>query len=239
MTDRPSFDAHADDFDDTLARALAATGEDKDYFARGRIAWLRRCLHGLGVRPRAVMDYGCGTGSATPYLFDVLGAASVVGVDVSARCLELAATRWGSSGAVFSLQGAGPDARCDLVFCNGVFHHIPPDARADAVTYVYDALDDGGWFALWENNPWNPGARYVMAHCAFDREAVTLTAPQARRLVRARGFEVVRTDFLFVFPRALHSLRWLEPFVARWPLGGQYQVLCRKPAGPRAERRPR
>lgn len=231
MSGEPLFDGRADDFDDTLAHALSATGEGKEYFACARVAWLCRCLDALGVRPRAVMDYGCGTGSATPYLFDLLGAASVTGVDVSPRSLDLATKRWGSSGAVFSLPSSGPSAQCDLVFSNGVFHHIPPHERSGAIAYVYDALADGGWFALWENNPWNPGARYVMAHCAFDREAIMLASPQARRLLRAQGFEVVCTDFLFIFPRALRWLRWLEPFVSRLPLGGQYQVLCRKPAG--------
>jgi hypothetical protein len=44
------------------------------------------------------------------------------------------------------------------------------------------------------------------------------------------GFEVRRTDYLFVFPRLLKALRGLEPALARAPLGAQYQVLCRKGA---------
>jgi hypothetical protein len=42
------------------------------------------------------------------------------------------------------------------------------------------------------------------------------------------GFEVIQTDFLFIFPRILSRLRPLEPFVAHLPLGAQYQILCRK-----------
>jgi len=48
-------------------------------------------------------------------------------------------------------------------------------------------------------------------------------------LLRAGGFDVLRTDFLFYFPRVLRLLRGLERLLVRLPLGAQYQVLCRKP----------
>jgi predicted TPR repeat methyltransferase len=230
MTTEPLFDSYADRFEEALDTALATTGEDSGYFARGRIAWLRRCLDRQNVRPRTVMDFGCGTGSATPHLLDVLGADSILGVDVSARSLSVAASRWASGRARFAAIETGRPAACDLVFCNGVFHHIAVPDRPTALAYIYDALVAGGWFAFWENNPWNPGTRYVMGRCAFDRDAIMLSPLEARALVRRQGFEIVRTDFLFVFPRALRALRRLEPALSRLPLGGQYQVLCRKPA---------
>jgi SAM-dependent methyltransferase len=122
-----------------------------------------------------------------------------------------------------------PRGEIDLAFCNGVFHHIPPAERAAAVAYLRAALRPGGVFALWENNPWNPGTRMVMRRIPFDRDAQTLSAPAARRLLRAGGFEIERTDFLFVFPRALRMLRPLERRLASAPLGAQYVVIARKP----------
>jgi len=44
----------------------------------------------------------------------------------------------------------------DLAYCNGVFHHIAPDARPEALAMIRDALKPGGLFAFWENNAWNP-----------------------------------------------------------------------------------
>jgi len=49
-----------------------------------------------------------------------------------------------------------------------------------------------------------------MSRCAFDRNAITLTPPEARRLLRSGGFEILRTDFRFIFPRALRALRKIE-----------------------------
>ena len=176
-----------------------------------------------------MLDFGCGTGSATPWLREVLGAGRVVGVDVSEGSLRVARRDHGSPRADFRrLDRYAPAGELDAAFCNGVFHHIPPGERAAAVAYVHRALRPGGVFAFWENNPWNPGTRYIMSRVPFDRDAVTLTPPEARRLLRGGGFRVLRTDFLFVFPRALGWLRPLEPVLASLPLGGQYLVLCRK-----------
>ena len=100
--------------------------------------------------------------------------------------------------------------------------------RATAVAMVHRALRTGGVFSFWENNPWSLATRYVMSRCAFDRDAIMLSPPEARELLRGGGFEVLRTDFRFIFPRALRAFRKIEDFVNRAPLGTQYQILCRK-----------
>jgi SAM-dependent methyltransferase len=116
----------------------------------------------------------------------------------------------------------------DCVYCNGVFHHVPVPERLGAVNLIQSALRPGGVFAFWENNPWNPGTRYVMSRCAFDEDAINLSPGEARRMLRRAGFEILRTDYLFYFPNSLAALRPLEPMLRRVPLGGQYQVLCRR-----------
>lgn len=229
-TEAAEFDRYAAEYDAALALGLSVSGEDKEHFARGRVNWLAACLARIQHHPTSVMDFGCGTGSATPFLLGMDGVTSLVGVDISSRSLEHARREHGVSGARFQLFSEHqPNGALDLAFCNGVFHHIPTADRAAAVQYVHRSLRPGGVFALWENNPWNPGTRYVMSKIPFDRDAVTLTPGEARDLVWANGFDVLRTDFLFVFPRMLRWLRGLEPLVARLPLGAQYQILCRKP----------
>jgi SAM-dependent methyltransferase len=229
-TDERGFDEYATDYDMALHQGLAATGEDKLYFAKGRIDWLARCLRPMGEAPVSTMDFGCGTGSSAPYLLDLIGSRSVLGLDVSEKSLEVARRENDARRTRFMRLGQyEPKAEMDLAFCNGVFHHVPPDKRPSAVNFIYDSLRAGGLFALWENNPWNPGTRYVMSRIPFDRDAITLTSIEARRMVKAAGFEVLRTDFLFIFPKMLHWLRGLEPLLARAPLGAQYQILCRKP----------
>jgi SAM-dependent methyltransferase len=226
------FDRFHSEYDETLARGLSVSGEDRLYFARGRLAFLARCLREAGLRPPfSVLDFGCGTGAATPFYFEELGVERLVGVDVSERSLEVARQRHGSESARFvALRDYSPRGQFPLAFCNGVFHHVPPPERAGLVRLLRDSLSPGGLFSLWENNPSNPGTRYIMSRVAFDRDAVTLSSREAARMVAAGGLEVRRTDYLFIFPRALKALRFLEPPLAKVPLGGQYQVLCRRPA---------
>ena len=67
-----------------------------------------------------------------------------------------------------------------------------------------------------------------MNRIPFDRDAIMLSAPEAKRLLRSAEFDILRVDFLFIFPRALRALRSLEPVLSRLPLGAQYQVLVQK-----------
>ena len=227
---QPEFDRYAADYDAALAQGISVSGEDKDFFAHGRVAWLAKCLREKSFRPKSVMDYGCGTGQAAPHLLGQLAAEKVLGVDVSEGLLAVARRDHGSARTEFlPLAKYEPAAQLDLVFCNGVFHHIPPAERAAAIDYVFRSLKPGGLFALWENNPWNPGTRYVMSRIPFDRDAITLSPPAARRMLSAGDFEILRTDSAFYFPRAVGFLRGLEPLLAKLPLGAQYQVLARRP----------
>ena len=224
------FDSFATSYDEDLERGLALTGEDKLYYANERIAAVRRALDRMAVRPGRVLDFGCGTGTSVPLLRGLLGASYVLGLDPSAASLERARADVGGAGVEFaSPEQRAPDGSFDLAFSNGVFHHIPIDQRADAIDYVLRSLTPGGLFAFWENNPINPGTRWVMRRVAFDRDALPVSAGEARRLLQRGGFEVERTSFHFFFPRLLKWLRGLEPLLRAVPLGGQYLIVGRRP----------
>jgi SAM-dependent methyltransferase len=230
MNTQAEFDQYADEYDASLARGLDVVGEDKSYFARGRIAWSSEAVRQLGGRVDRVMDFGCGTGSSTPLFFEFFGATEFIGTDVSNRSLDVARCHFGSPVARFlHFDECHLDGQIDVAYCNGVFHHIPVGDRGKAIEFVFRSLRPGGIFALWENNPWNPGTRYIMSRVAFDREAIMLSPRGTKRLLRAAGFDVIQTDFLFIFPRSLRWFRGLEAWLHRLPIGGQYQVMARKP----------
>ena len=170
-------------------------------------------------------------GFGDPYFREFLRPETVVGIDPSERSLETATKLHGSAGVRFeSSTTYRPAGDIDLAFTNGVFHHIPPDRRPGAVRSVIESLRPGGLFAFWENNPWNPGTRYIMSKIPFDREAITLTPPEARDLLKSSGFEILHVNFQFIFPKILGALRFIEARLTSLPLGAQYQILCRKPS---------
>jgi SAM-dependent methyltransferase len=224
------FDQFARNYDAALQQGLSVSGESKEFFAAGRVNFLKQCLTKLNFTPRTALDYGCGTGTSVPLLHAIEGVQQVLGVDLSAESIEVARKLWPHEQRNFvALTDYSPTGNTDLVFCNGVFHHIPLDQRDAAVKTVFDSLRPGGMFAYWENNPWNPATRYVMSRIPFDKDAITLTPPESRGLLQRGGFEVLRTDFLFIFPKMLSWFRPVEKLVSTWPIGTQYQVLCRKP----------
>ncbi|HLA13554.1 MAG TPA: class I SAM-dependent methyltransferase [Gemmatimonadaceae bacterium] len=223
------FDEYAQNYDAALNRGLSISGESKDYFARERVRWIAARLRQVGAQPTRVLDYGCGTGSAGPELLRQLNVRSVTGVDASPEILATARGAHRDQRLEFSLLTDMEPSGCfDLAFCNGVFHHIVPAQRLDALAYIHRSLASGGYFGFWENNPWNPGTRLVMSRIPFDRDAELLWPSHARHLLQRAGFRVLRTDFVFLFPRVLAALRPLEAQLASIPAGAQYLVLSQK-----------
>src|SRR5712692_156745 len=147
------FDHYAAHYDEALAAGLSVSGEDKTYFARGRVAWLARRLTELDFVPATLIEFGCGTGSNAPFLAEITGVKSIVGLDISEASLELAKRRSTPYRNIHFLnfKEHNPDGKADAVFCNGVFHHIPLRERGPALQYILRSLRPGGLFAIWEN----------------------------------------------------------------------------------------
>jgi SAM-dependent methyltransferase len=158
-------------------------------------------------------------------------AASVLGVDISSESIAVARRSYTGTGLSFLCANDWvPDGKCDLAFTNGVFHHIPPAERRECLAAIRRSLRPEGLFAFWENNPWNPGTRYVMSQCAFDENAIRISPREARRILAEAGFRILRRDSLFYFPRQLRFLRPAERWLRILPFGGQYLVLCQNPS---------
>ena len=227
------FDRYANNYEKALQQGLSVSGESAEYFARARIQWLRKQLGrlpGSSLAVESAMDFGCGTGNSVAYLLSELNVKHVVGIDTSEQSLVQARERYAENDATFvTAEAYKPTSSLDLVFCNGVFHHIPVALRADAADFVYRCLKPNGLFAFWENNPWNPGTRIVMSRIPFDRDAITLSIPESKRLLKQAGFETIQVDTCFYFPRFLRWFRPLETLLSRFPFGAQYLVLVKKP----------
>jgi SAM-dependent methyltransferase len=220
------FDGYAQRYGEVLQKSLNATGENQEYFAKRRVAITRELLIGRGAVISRIVDFGCGLGTAAPHLVEQIEPDSVVGVDVSREILREAEFRHRSARVAF-VHVDDFTGEADLVFCNGVFHHIAPVERRVALEFVRKILGHSGYFALWENNPLNPGTLYVMSRCEFDRGAVVITPKKASTLLEANGFDIVGATSAFFFPRSLAWMRGLEKLLASTLLGGQYLLLSK------------
>ena len=236
MTDNKPFEfADPAAYDAEINQGLRLSGEERLFFARGRLDILTRQLRARGVPdPKCILDYGCGGGDTTVCLAERWPGARVVGVDTSESLLSTARAHAKASASrceFHALPAAREKWSFDLVYCNGVFHHIPPEERDASLQWIKSRMAPAALFALWENNIWNPGTRWIMHRVPFDRDAVPLSPLQAARMLKRNGFGVVGCDFAFVFPKCLGFLRPLERHLRKLPLGAQYQVLSRPETG--------
>jgi len=222
------FDLSAE-YNQMLNRGIRLSGESQEFFIHGRLQSLESRLP-ADFRIRRILDFGCGIGTATASLAQRFPRAEVVGVDTSKNALGYAQERYGSHRLRFrTLAGLPHEDVFDLCYVNGVFHHIAPANRPSAVQNIHRALRAGGRLALFENNPWNPGTRLVMSRIPFDREAIPLSSPETKRLLRTGGFTQPALAWsLFYFPRPLGFLRFTEEALSRLPLGAQYCVMAAK-----------
>ena len=156
----------------------------------------------------------------------------VTGLDISRGCVERARRERSGPGVRFELvddYAASDRQPADLLHCNGVIHHVPPPDRPAVVAKMVSLVRPAGLICVFENNPWNPGAHWVMRRIPFDRDAKMITPAGLRRLLRRADAEVCETAFLFFFPRALRALRVIEPFLLHVPCGAQYGVIGKIP----------
>ncbi len=229
----PYFDL-SKEYDRMLEKGLRLSGEDKYYFIEHRVQDLKSNLP-RDFHPLRILDFGCGIGDTSSYLAKVFPGAKVVGTDNAENALDHAREKYGSSCVSFiHLDNFTEAGTFDLCYVNGVFHHIHPNLLPPTTKRIHEALKPGGFFALFENNPWNLGTRMVMNRIPFDRDAHLLSPFNCRSLLREGGFECSRPiRSLFYFPRFLALLRFTEPCLSHLPLGGQYYVLAMKLGGPR------
>jgi trans-aconitate methyltransferase len=224
------FNAFAKNYDEALSKGLSITGEGPAFYAENRVAVTNLLIEPKKIPIERILDFGCGIGTSIPFLAEAFSPMEIVGVDVSEEMLAEARARLDLTRVrLQSVELALRDGEFNLVYCNGVFHHIGLEQRAKAFRRIFDSLRPAGYFALWENNPLNPGTRLVMAKCPFDKEVTPILPSQATKMLKTTGFRVETVLSRFFFPRLLDFLRPLEPWLSPSLLGGQYLVLARKP----------
>jgi len=198
------------------------------FLARGRARWLRRCLDGLGERPKHMVMLGRDRGSTSSELFGNLHIKSLVTIDVARERSHNGALRSADGRATLvHVSDYRATQSADLAFAHGVFDHMPERERSAAAVLVYRSLSSGGLFAVWQQNPWSPSAMWSPRE--RDGGSGKLTARDTRRLLRGVGFDIVHTTSPLFFPQSLSWCTPLEPILAPIPIGGEYMVLARKP----------
>jgi trans-aconitate methyltransferase len=216
-------------YDEELAQGLSLAGEDAWYFADRRAAAVMQRVADAGLEISQVCEFGCGLGRNLTALARVFPQARLLGLDSAPAMVQRARELSRDPRIEFRESTSfAEEACCDLVFMNGVMHHVPREQRGALMRRLWSLLRPRGMLALFDNNPLNPGAMWVMSRIPFDRDAQPALPWTLARLAKRAGFHATAIRTHFYFPNLLRSMRGIEPWLTRVPLGAQYVLYARR-----------
>ena len=179
------------------------------------------------ISPKRVLDMGCGFGKSTRPFYTECREAEVIGIDIAAPCLKLAAITASGDRArnVRYQQKTAEDTgfegeSFDLVTSTMVLHEMPPPAIEKLIAESYRLLEPGGFAIhldfLAEDDPF---ARYVhYGHARRNNEPYMppLNEMDVLGVHRAAGFRDARIARFEEMPGALapEFRAWRFPWVA-------------------------
>lgn len=224
------FDIFADEYYAQHKDNLKLSGESPEFFAEYKIKLLREFV-GSGEKAISIMDFGCGVGNSIPHFRNYFPSANITGADVSSRSIDIAKERF-SGNEQYTLLAKDsisiPDATFDVVFTACVFHHIPHSEHSLWLSELYRVTKSGGYFVIFEHNPYNPITVHMVNTCPFDVNAKLIKAGNFIKTAKNVGWQSPHLRYHLFFPNMLKSLRKTEKWLTWLPLGGQYSIVFRK-----------
>jgi SAM-dependent methyltransferase len=176
--------------------------------AARRNDWFVEMAEGIGAR--RVLELGCGSGAAAAHMA-VRTGIDVVAVDISDKFLDHARKTYSLPNLNFEKLDLLADdlerfGRFDLVFGNGILHHLV--LRLDNVLRALHSLSNaGGGLAFIEPNFLNPycafifGTRVGRRFAKLEPDEMAFTPGQLRRALPLAGWrDVVVTTKDFLLP---------------------------------------
>jgi SAM-dependent methyltransferase len=229
-----NFDEFAKDYRQIHNENIKLTGADSHYFSEFKVKWLRK-YYGA-AEPAAILDLGAGDGTCLEYFSRYFPKSDLFGIDVSELSIEEAAAKNLPRTQVQAYDGSRipyGDKQFDLILVATVMHHIRFDLHEGLMKEALRVLKPGGKIFIVEHNPWNPVTRHMVNTCPFDEDAVLLSPPYSKKLLRSVGFRNVKNHFTLFYPRGgvFKALHFTEDFLSFIPLGGQYVSVGEAPGG--------
>ena len=179
---KPEFcDAYAAEYDAVASSRNSHFGREQKLLCQGSSGLAGSLSRPLAEAPHVAMDFGCGTGSATPFLLNELAQRGFTPGwwTHPFNHWRLPGRRMVNVPGLFLLQNIRPPkVLFDLVFCNGgSFHHIPPGGHVAASRRaIFFSVSRRRLGHSGKTTRRTPGTRYIMRRILFDHNAITLSA---------------------------------------------------------------
>ncbi|MBQ9627643.1 MAG: class I SAM-dependent methyltransferase [Synergistaceae bacterium] len=214
--------------DESLSSAIK--GNPHEYFTQYKIYHLRKIFASHKCdKTLKILDYGCGTGSLSCAMFNAFPYVIIHGFDVSGESIKKIPSEIMTGDNFFTSELERLDSDYDIALLVTVLHHvIPVSERADVIHNIYSRLKPGGKIIIIEHNMKNPLTRKVVLNSEVDADAIMLAPDECINLLKEANFKDISNRYIEFFPKQLESLRFLDDYFSRLPLGSQFMTIGTK-----------
>ena len=215
------FDEVAERYKESLERNHRFIPGDVEFYSEYKVQIAAAINTGQSL---SILDYGCGVGLSLPHLKEAFPDSKIYAYDPSIKSIEVAQKNYNYANFDIS-QG-----NFDLIFVAGVMHHIPRESLQTEISKICGLLTEKGRVIVFEHNPYNPVTRRLVSTCEFDVGAELISKRELINQFNKAGYslQVAKNGYCLFFPPALKALSFLERFLRKMPLGGQYFVQFKK-----------
>lgn len=223
------FNDYKNTYVDTIQDSLRFSGKEHDFFTQVKACFLKSLIkqHLPHLNEPSLLDIGCGHGLIHTHLAN--SNLDIMGVEIADEVLDLA--RKVNPGVKY-LSHDGKTlpfeaAQFDIAITICVMHHVPPTEWQSFLNEMKRVLKPGGIAVIFEHNPYNPVTRHIVKNNILDKDAVLLSSPRIKKLMRSTGFDQVETKNILFTPFAHPFFRWLDRTLGFIPFGAQYYAIGR------------
>lgn len=197
--------------------------------------WVRQsAMDAITVKPRRILDLGCGTGSQTLMLKQAFPQAQVIGLDLSPYMLFMGEYKAKQAGLDIgwrhgSAEDTGfPDRGFDLITLGLVFHETPTDISQAILRECYRLLNCGGEVIVLDGNQQTLRYTHWLTEVFEEPYIKEYSAGDVALWMKQAGFAAVTTrDFWWIHQvtRGVKPLSEMQPEsaetseVAEWSFG--------------------
>ena len=216
------FDDFAEKYKDYLSDSLKSIDSNTSYYHESKVKITKREIN---FDPEAILDFGCGIGMITKFLYKHFPVCNLFAYDNSEKSLSYVKSQLPN---INCLDNLNIETKFDLIFVSNVIHHVKSSDRNDFLTKIRSLLNNNGKVIIFEHNPYNPITLKIVSDCDFDVDAELIKKNNLIDLCSKNKLQVINSGYIHFFPSKLKIFFNLEKYMKWFFLGAQYFCIFKK-----------
>ena len=176
--------------------------------------WVRQeLLKAIQVKPRRILDVGCGTGSTTLLLKQAYPEAEVVGIDLSPYMLAMAKDKAEKAGLEINWlhkraeRTLLSELSVDLITVSLVFHETPPYVSQAIIQEAFRLLVPGGQIIILDGNQQMLRQTQWLTEIFEEPYIKVYSQENLENWLDLAGFRAIKTDIFWMIHQITQGVK--------------------------------